>query len=201
MRRMDKGGKIPEDELQATVDHWRRANPHTVFYWRAVEEAAKRAIRDRHPVYLSRGIQLSYSSYDRILFITLPSGRKLAYWDAALRADPKTGREQITYAGTDPETHRWGRAETYGGKLVENITQATARDCLADAMLRVAARGYEVAMHIHDEMVVDVPAPDGEASAQAALDEINGIMATPAPWAEGLPLKGAGYVTPYYIKD
>lgn len=199
MKRMDRGGKIPEDELQSAVDQWRAANSHTVALWREAEKAAKTAIRRRGYARLTECIDMEYR--DGILFIRLPSGRRLAYWDAQIRQDNVTGREQITYAGTNPETHRWERAETYGGKIVENITQAVARDCLADAMMRVAARGYEVAMHIHDEMVVDVPAPNGEEDAKRALDEINDIMSVPPAWAKDLPLKGAGYVTPYYIKD
>lgn len=197
MRRMDRGGDIPESELQATVDHWRSANPHTVGLWYEAERAAKSAVRDFKTVRLSHGIEFSYR--DGILFIKLPSGRSLAYWDARIKQDTRTGREQITYAGTNPETHRWERAETYGGKLVENITQAVARDCLAEAMLRVNAIGYDIAMHIHDEMVVDVPG-DREA-VEHALDRINAVMGDEPDWAPGLPLKGAGYVTPYYVKD
>lgn len=199
MRRMDRDGKIPENELQAAVNQWRAANPHTVKLWRSSEQAVKSAIMDRRTVRLTRGIEVSYR--DGILFIRLPGGRSLVYWDARVTQDPVTGRERITYAGVNPDTHKWQRADTYGGKIVENITQAVARDCLADAMMRVAEAGYEIAMHIHDEMVVDVPAPNGTEDAEKALDEINGIMGTPPEWAPGLPLKGAGYVTPYYIKD
>lgn len=199
MKRMDRGGKIPEDELQSAVDQWRAANPHTVKLWREMEQAAKAAIGRHRTVRLNRGVEFSYE--DGILFILLPSGRRLAYWDARLETDPRSGRDSITYAGTNPDTHNWERAGTYGGKLTENVTQAVARDCLADAMMRVAAAGYEVAMHIHDEMVVDVPAPNGQEDAEAALEAINAIMGTPPEWAQDLPLKGAGYVTPYYVKD
>lgn len=197
MRRMDKGGKIPEDELQAAVDQWRAANPHTVRLWREMEHAAKMAINHHRVVRLDRCLEISYD--DGNMFIRLPSGRQIAYWDARIETDPTNGRDKITYAGTNPETHRWERAGTYGGKLTENVTQAVARDCLADAMVRVADEGYEIAMHIHDEIVVDVPG--GRDEAEAALERINQIMGTPPNWAQDLPLKGAGYVTPYYVKD
>jgi DNA polymerase len=98
--------------------------------------------------------------------------------------------------GVNQETKKWGEAETYGGKLVENIVQAIARDCLAVAMTRVSACGYEIVMHVHDEMIVDVPEDDS-----GALDVINGIMAQPIEWAPGLPLKGDGYETAFYRKD
>ena len=98
--------------------------------------------------------------------------------------------------GVNQTTKQWGEAETYGGKLVENIVQAVARDCLAVAMQRVTAMGYEIVMHIHDEMVVDVPVEDKD-----ALSRINEAMGAPINWAPGLPLKGDGYETPFYRKD
>ena len=98
--------------------------------------------------------------------------------------------------GVNQETKQWGETETYGGKLVENIVQATARDCLAVAMTKVSALGYEIVMHVHDEMIVDVPIED-----KNALDVINSVMAEEIDWAIGLPLKGDGYETPFYKKD
>lgn len=194
MKRMDKSGAIPEEELQGIVDAWRAANPKIPKLWRSCELAAKTAIREHRTVRLAHGIAFSY--INRNLFIKLPGGRKLCYWDARLREDPVTGREQIVYMGVNQETKAWGVTETYGGKLVENITQATARDCLAVAMMRVSALGYKIVMHVHDEMIVDVPHEDSE-----ALAAINRCMAEPIDWAPGLPLKGDGYETPYYMKD
>lgn len=194
MKRMDKGGSIPEDELQSVVDQWREANPKVVKLWRTCELAAKTAIQEHRTVRLARGIAFSY--INRNLFIQLPSGRKLCYWDTRLKQDDYTGRLSITYMGVNQETKQWGETETYGGKLVENIVQATARDCLAVAMTRVSALGYKIVMHVHDEMIVDVPNTDTEAPGR-----INAIMAQPIDWAEGLPLKGDTYETPFYKKD
>lgn len=194
MKRMDKGGSIPEDELQSVVDQWREANPKVVKLWRTCELAAKTAIQEHRTVRLAHGIAFSY--INRNLFIQLPSGRKLCYWDTRLKQDDYTGRLSITYMGVNQETKQWGETETYGGKLVENIVQATARDCLAVAMTRVSALGYKIVMHVHDEMIVDVPNADTEAPGR-----INAIMAQPIDWAEGLPLKGDTYETPFYKKD
>ena len=194
MKRMDKGGSIPEDELQSVVDQWREANPKVVKLWRTCELAAKTAIQEHRTVRLAHGIAFSY--INRNLFIQLPSGRKLCYWDTRLKQDDYTGRLSITYMGVNQETKQWGETETYGGKLVENIVQATARDCLAVAMTRVSTLGYKIVMHVHDEMIVDVPNTDTEAPSR-----INAIMAQPIDWAEGLPLKGDTYETPFYKKD
>lgn len=194
MKRMDKGGSIPEDELQSVVDQWREANPKVVKLWRTCELAAKTAIQEHRTVRLAYGIAFSY--INRNLFIQLPSGRKLCYWDTRLKQDDYTGRLSITYMGVNQETKQWGETETYGGKLVENIVQATARDCLAVAMTRVSDLGYKIVMHVHDEMIVDVPNTDTEAPGR-----INAIMAQPIDWAEGLPLKGDTYETPFYKKD
>ena len=194
MKRMDKGGSIPEDELQSVVDQWREANPKVVKLWRTCELAAKTAIQEHRTVRLAHGIAFSY--INRNLFIQLPSGRKLCYWDTRLKQDDYTGRLSITYMGVNQETKQRGETETYGGKLVENIVQATARDCLAVAMTRVSDLGYKIVMHVHDEMIVDVPNTDTEAPGR-----INAIMAQPIDWAEGLPLKGDTYETPFYKKD
>lgn len=194
MKRMDKGGTIPEEELQAVVDAWRAANPKIPKLWRTCELAAKTAIEEHRTVRINHGIAFSYINGN--LFIKLPSGRKLCYWDARLKPDPRDGRDHIVYMGVNQETKQWGETETYGGKLVENIVQATARDCLAVAMTRVSERGYKIVMHVHDEMIVDVPNED-----TGALDVINACMAEPIDWAPGLPLKGDGYETTFYMKD
>ena len=172
MKAMDREGKIPEEELQGIVDAWRAANPTIPKLWRTCEMAAKTAIREHRTVRIRHGIAFSYVNGN--LFVKLPGGRKLCYWGTRLRQE----------------------TETYGGKLVENIVQATARDCLAVAMTRVAALGYKIVMHVHDEMIVDVPIEDKD-----ALTVINKCMADPIDWAPGLPLKGDGYETPFYMKD
>lgn len=194
MKAMDREGNIPEEELQGIVDAWRAANPTIPKLWRKCELAAKTAIREHRTVRIQHGIAFSY--INRNLFVKLPGGRKLCYWGARLREDDMTGRESLVYMGVNQTTKQWQETETYGGKLVENIVQATARDCLAVAMTRVAALGYKIVMHVHDEMIVDVPIEDKD-----ALATINQCMADPIDWAPGLPLKGDGYETPFYMKD
>jgi DNA polymerase len=194
MRAMDRGGTIPDEELQSVVDQWRMANPKIVKLWRTYEAAARTAITDRRAVKVRGGVTFAFRSGN--LLIRLPSGRCLCYWGAKLQTDPKDGREHIVYMGVNQETKQWGLAETYGGKLVENVTQATARDCLAKAMQRVTARGYRIVMHVHDEMIVDVPRED-----MNALARINEAMSEPILWAPGLPLKGDGYECDFYRKD
>ena len=188
MRAMDKGGTIPDEELQSVVDQWRAANPKIVKMWRSYERAARTAIEERRTVKLRNGVAYSYESGN--LFARLPNGRKLCYYGARLKDD------RIYYMGVNQETKQWGLAETYGGKLVENVVQATARDCLAEAMTRVAAMGYQIVMHVHDEMIVDVPKEDTD-----ALQRINAAMGAPIEWAPGLPLRGDGYECDFYKKD
>lgn len=194
MKRMDKGGSIPEDELQSVVDQWRQANSNSVKLWRTCELAARTAIEEHRTVRLKNGLAFGYINGN--LFIKLPGGRKLCYWNTRLKLDPRDGREHIVYMGVNQETKQWGETETYGGKLVENIVQATARDCLAISMQRVAALGYNIVMHVHDEIIVDCPIED-----TGAMERINACMAEPIPWAPGLPLRGDGYETPFYMKD
>ena len=194
MKAMDRDGTIPEEELQGIVDAWRAANPTIPKLWRTCEMAAKAAIREHRTVRIRHDIAFNYVNGN--LFVKLPGGRKLCYWGTRLRQDDMTGRESIVYMGVNQKTKQWQEIETYGGKLVENIVQATARDCLAVAMTRVAALGYKIVMHVHDEMIVDVPIRDKD-----ALTVINKCMADPIDWAPGLPLKGDGYETPFYMKD
>ena len=200
MKAMDKGGTIPEEELQSVVDQWRAANPHIVKLWYDYEAAAKTAIREhrtvRRAVKGRKGVSVDFSHINGNLFIKLPGGRKLCYWGARIREDAKTGREQIVYMGVNQTTKQWQEIETYGGKLVENVVQATARDCLAVAMTRVSEMGYNIVMHVHDEMIVDVPVEDKD-----ALAKINAAMGAPIEWAPGLPLRGDGYTCNFYRKD
>ncbi|MEI1258344.1 DNA polymerase [Blautia sp. JLR.GB0024] len=192
IKAMDKAGSIPDEEIPMLVANWRRASPNICKFWRNAEAAAKTAIKERRTVKLKNGISFSY--INKILFIRLLSGRKLAYFDARIEETPKG--ESITYAGVEQQTKRWGRLETWGGKLVENIVQATARDCLAATMMQVSRMGYRIVMHIHDEIIVDAPVNDTH-----ALDNIIRVMAQEISWASGLPLKGDGYETDFYKKD
>ena len=194
MKAMDREGKIPEEELQSVVDAWRNANPKIVKLWYDYERAAKIAILEHRTVRRPHGVEFSFHHGN--LFIKLPGGRKLCYWDARMKENPKTGRDSIVYMGVNQETKQWGEAETYGGKLVENVTQAVARDCLADAMVRVSLSGGQIVMHVHDEMIVDMPNEDKDAP-----DKITEIMSVAPEWAEGLPLRGETYETAFYRKD
>lgn len=195
MKRMDKGGSIPEEELQSVVDQWRKANPNVVKLWRVCERAAMTAIKDRRRVKL-KNAGLVFEYVDGNLFIKLPSGRKLCYWDCRLKMMQSDGREHIVYKGVNQATRQWTDEETYGGKLVENIVQAVARDCLAVTMMRVSALGYKIVMHVHDEIIVDVPIED-----TGAMERISKCMSDPIEWAPDLPLRGDGYETPFYMKD
>ncbi len=128
-----------------------------------------------------------------ILFIRLPSGRRLSYIKPKIELN-KFGREAISYEGIG-ENKQWCRMSTYGGRLVENIVQAVARDCLADAMLQVDKAGYKIAMHVHDELVIIAPVGKG------SLEEVCDIMGQPISWAKGLPLRVAGFEAEFYKKD
>lgn len=179
---------IPEEELRGIVDAWRKANPAIVRFWWDVDRAAKTAIRNRRPVRLGR---LVMSDERGILFIQLPSGRKLAYQKAAVGLN-RFGGEGITHLGVDGTTRKWRTLETYGPKLVENIVQATSRDILAHAIGLMKA--LRVVMHIHDEIVVEAPV-------SMKVDDIVQIMTTLPSWADGLPLSADGYECPFYRKD
>ena len=193
LKAMDSSGAVPEDEMQNTVDKWRAANPRIVKLWKLYENAAKMAITERRKAKVGKVV---FSHHDCCLFVQLPSGRKICYVDAHVREDPRSGRESIVYMGVNQETKKRGETETWGGKIAENITQAVARDCLAEAMQRVTAAGYKIVMHVHDEMIVDVPTEDKEAA-----KKITELMSIAPEWAEGLPLKGETYETPFYMKD
>lgn len=183
---------IPEDELPHIVRMWRDASPKICAFWTAVETAAKRAIKTRVPQRLKCGIRFEY--HNRVLSIRLPSGRTINYWGA--RVGDYNGKESLMYQGTLQATGKWGELETWGGKLVENIVQAVARDCLAETIRRVTAAGYNIVMHVHDEIICDVPIEDTH-----ALKTITDLMGAPIDWAPGLLLRGDGYECDFYKKD
>ena len=188
---------VKEDELQPLVDAWRGSNPKVTQFWWAVDQAAKDAIT--HPGVIRKltcaggRTSIIFRKTSALLEIQLPSGRCIRYWKPELGTN-KFGGESITYGGLD--AGKWGRVETYGPKLVENIVQATSRDCLRDAMLRVAST-LDVVMHVHDEMIAEV----SEDNAEAALAYMQECMGKPLDWAPGLLLRGDGYCTKYYRKD
>ena len=181
---------LTEEELPGLVSTWRSANPHITAFWWAVDEATVTAVRDKKPSKVGR---VSFEYKSGILFVTLPSGRKLSYVKPRMMLN-KFGREGLTYEGIG-ESKKWMRLETYGPKLVENIVQAASRDILAEAMLRLEKEGFDIVCHVHDEVVLEVP--DGKSS----VEEVNEIMAVNPVWTEGLPLKAAGFESPFYKKD
>ncbi len=188
MGALDMG--LAEEELQPLVDQWRGANPHIVKFWWDVDAAAMKAFRAKTEVRLG---SLCFACRSGMMFITLPSGRRLSYVKPRLMPN-RFNRESLTYEGVG-ENKKWSRIETYGPKLTENIVQATSRDLLALAMLRLRNAGFEIVMHIHDEAVVEVP--EGVSS----VDEICRIMSEAPAWAVGLPLRADGYECEFYRKD
>ena len=187
MGALDMG--LTEEELPPLVAAWRKANPHMVQFWWDVDAAAVKAVTEKQKTKAGK-IIFEYKS--GILFITLPSGRKLSYVKPRMAVN-RFGRDGLTYEGIS-ENKKWSRIETYGPKLVENIVQGTARDLLAEAMLRVEEKGYPIVMHCHDEIIAEVP--EGEGS----VNEMCEIMAVQPEWAEGLPLRADGYQCPFYQK-
>lgn len=183
---------LSESEMTEIVTNWRKANPAIVKLWGNVEDCAKATITTGQ-LTECRGLQF-YKSMG-LLMIKLPSGRSLCYPKPAIGTN-RFGNESITYEGLNQTTKQWGKQETYGGKLVENIVQGIARDCLAVAMLRLEKAGYPIVFHVHDEVIIEA-----KNNGSQTLEAIEEIFRTPILWAEDLPLKGAGYVTPYYLKD
>ena len=184
---------LDADELPDLVTAWRNSNPKIVKLWWDVDKAAMKAVQEHRPVRIQYGI--TFSCKDGFLFIQLPSGRKLAYVKPKIK-DGKFGRPALTYEGMDQIKKTWERIDTYGPKLVENIVQAIARDCLAVNMLRLDNAGYDIRMHVHDEVILDVPITNAD-----ALNKVNEIMGQPIEWAPGLPLRADGYETEFYKKD
>lgn len=188
------GADMSDEELKQIVDDWRKASPHIVRLWYQLEDAAFSTLKTGSPSVVN-GLVFRYEgTFDgmRYLTIELPSGRKLFY------ANPFFGKnrfdnDSMHYYGVN--TGNWTELETYGGKLTENIVQAIARDCLAAALQRIEAAGYDIVMHIHDEVILDVP------EERADLDAVCRLMCEPISWAPGLLLNADGFVGDYYKKD
>ena len=212
----DKMG-LTETEMQDIVTQWRLASPTIPRLWRRVEDAAKAALqtpgrrvavlrkyrdveRARQnealtgrsgysPDFLAGGEVCTYWRDADALRCKLPSGRILTYWNARLDDDGS-----IVFMGQNQTPRKWEKTETWGGKLVENIVQAYARDCLAVAMLRLDEAGYKIAFHVHDEIVAEAPVG-------SRWEDMAEIMGRPIEWAPGLLLRGDGYETKFYMKD
>ena len=182
----DKMG-LTEDEMQTIVTQWRQASPTIPRFWRDAENAAKRALENPGRTF-SIQCGVKYRRDSDALRCLLPSGRVLSYWQATLVDG------QITFMAQNQTTRKWEKSETWGGKLVENIVQAYARDCLAVAMLRLADAGYKILFHVHDEIIAE--APYG-----SRWEDMAEIMGRPIDWAPGLLLRADGYETKFYMKD
>ncbi|MDY5287620.1 MAG: DNA polymerase [Lentihominibacter sp.] len=191
MGALDMG--LDEDELRPLVNQWRTANPHVTKFWWRVDECARQLIRTSKAQIVRPGIRMRRTG--KLMRIELPSGRELSYVMPRLISEPD-GRESITYMGTIQGTGGWGRIETYGPKIVENIVQAVARDCLAESMRKlIVSHGVKIVFHVHDEVICEVGEND------KSLAEIAAIMGEPISWAPGLPLNADAYECDFYRKD
>lgn len=183
----DKMG-LTEEEMQDIVTQWRAASPSIPRFWRDVESAAVRAINNPgRTTTVPCGVK--YRRDGDALRCRLPSGRILSYWNAKLDTDGS-----ICFMGQNQTTRKWEKTSTWGGKLVENIVQAYARDCLAVAMVRLAEEGWKICFHVHDEVIVEAPIG-------TSWEQVAEVMGRPIEWAPGLLLRGDGYSTPFYMKD
>jgi len=203
MGALDMGLEV--DELDPIVEAWRLANPCIVRLWRAVQQAAVYAIangrktsvaeqtyRGERLVNVDRGLTFDYKN--GYLLMQLPSGRRLCYYGARLKPG-KFGGSAVEYYGVNQKVNKWMRLDTYGGKLVENAVQAIARDCLANALLNLDSWGIQTVLHIHDEVVCEMPI------GESGIDEVNDLMIKPVKWMDGLPLNAEGFENTYYRKD
>lgn len=185
---------MTEEEMVQTVDLWRESSPHICALWKSLEKAAIRCVVRKEPVMSTVG-SILFEYENGVLWMSLPSGRRIAYWGAEYSESGKRVGKTLSYMGVNQTSRKWERIETWGGKLVENLVQATARDCLKSAMLALQKEGYDIRAHIHDEVVITEPV-DGR-----SVEDVCEIMGRPLEWAPGLPLRGDGYDTPYYKKD
>ena len=187
---------LSEDEEKEIVQLWRKSNQNITQLWQTLEAAAIKAIQTGESVRVNRGIVVGRQW--GMLTITLPSGRTLCYPRVSIGIERNDGwrgdHEIIEYEGTNQTTKKWGKIRTYGGKLTENVVQAIARDILGVVILRAREAGLPVVFHIHDEIIV-------EAAPGQTLQQVEDLFSKPITWCSDLPLKGAGYTTPYYLKD
>ena len=188
MGALDMG--LSEDELPGLIDDWRTANPHIVQFWWDVEKAAMDTVKDHRERNVGR---IGFQFYANTLWVVLPSGRKLAYIKPRLQPN-RFGRMAMTFESLNA-ANKWSRGETYSGKLVENCTQSTARDLLAEAMWRMEQAGLDIVGHVHDEVILEVP------KGTITVEDVCSIMNQNPVWANGLVLSSAGYRGDYYFKD
>ena len=189
------GVVIPDDEAKQHIKNWRKANPKITSYWTNLEALAVKAVAEPGTLQRMRNVGFkTYGSGNRtFLFCILPSGRYIAYHKPRL-VNGRFDKYQIEYMGVDSMTKKYKRQRTYGGKLAENITQATAMDCMADKMTEIDAAGYPLVLMVHDEIISDMPKGKG------SIEEFNKLMEIVPKWAEGLPMAADGYEAGRYKK-
>ena len=190
----DKMG-MSNEEMAQTVDQWRAASPKIAEIWSSLDRAMKRCIVHRATtVDKVAGVRFRWDQ--GIVWMRLPSGREMAYYHPEYGESRYTkGKMTISYMGIEQKTRKWARIETWGGRIFENLVQATARDCLRDTMLRLDAAGWDIRGHVHDEVICSEP------YGGKTVEQMCEIFSMPLEWAPDLPLTGAGYETPFYMKD
>ncbi len=187
--------KVNERILEQIVRPWREAHPRTVQFWGGLETACVSAVREPGKVCFCRAV--GFRVQNRFLMCRLPSGRLLYYYDPKIEPSVTSWgetKDSVTYMTVDGMTKKWIRANTYGGKLAENVTQAICRDLMAEAMLRVEKAGYEIVLTVHDELVCEVPEGFG------SVEELEKLMCIVPPWAAGFPVKAEGWRGKRYKK-
>lgn len=192
MGALDKG--LTEAELPEIVQRWRQSNKRIVDLWHTIQNNVTTCLKTGQTQVMQKNIYFSLENKN--LSITLPSKRQLFYIQPKLEIN-QFGGEAISYMGQNQTTKKWERIPTYGGKLTENLVQAIARDCLAEAIKNLVNNGFKVLFHIHDEIIAEVPKNDSRFSLENAIK----VMCQTPKWAEGLPLNADGFTNDYYKKE
>lgn len=199
MKRMggDKMG-MSDTEMMSIVHKWRKANPKIVALWREIEDCAHEAVM-YHREVIGTERDIVFNCDDNYFTVKLPSGHTLYYRNPQFRSKAvgRSTAKVLCYEGIVQETKQWGMIDTYGGKLTENIVQAISRDLIGYAMMQLEKANFGITMHVHDEAIAEVPLENCEQS----LKKMEEIMGTPPSWANDLPLRADGYITPFYKKD
>ena len=193
--RMDFNNAIPEEDRPKIVKQWREKSQQIVSLWQKCETASIEAIRTPGTEFNVNN-KVSFKAENNTLIVTLPSGRKLYYPKAKLGINP-FGRDSFEYEGLNQTSHKVEVIYMYGGKMVENIVQAIARDCLSEALLRLDKAGFTIKFHVHDEAILEVDSDIAEEELNRAIS----IMCEETEWAKGLPLNAAGFTSDFYMKD
>lgn len=194
IEKFDPDGNIPKANRASIVERWREKSPHIVKLWWDCNNAALDAIDNPGQIFKVNGLAFKYDT--KSLSVTLPSGRNIYYPNAKIGTD-SYGRRVFEYTGMIQATRKIGQVYMYGGKIVENVIQSIARDCLAEALLKLDKAGYDIKFHVHDEVIIEV----NKETAEEDLKKIIGIMCEPPEWAPDLPLNAEGFVSEFYMKD